>query len=70
MDDEFDPAEETRKMCLCLVGNIADRAASVGHFMLTDTGSFIDAAQDLEMYITDGRDVAVICNPDSEKFVR
>lgn len=70
MDDEYDPAEETRKMCLAIVENIADRAASVGHFMLTDTASVIDAAQELEFYISQGRDVPVVCNPDAEKFVR
>lgn len=70
MADDYDPAEETRKMCVAVVEGMADRAASVGQFMLTNTGDFIDAAQEIEFYITQGRDVAVVCNPDSEKFVR
>ena len=70
MAEDYDPAEETRKMAVAVVENMADRAASVGLFMLTNTGDFINAAQEIEFYITQGRDVAFVCNEGSEKFVR
>jgi hypothetical protein len=60
MDDAHDPAEETRKMCVAITENIADRAASVGQFMLTNSGDFIACAQEIEHYITNGQDVAIV----------
>ena len=55
-----DEEAETRKMACCIVENIADRAAAVGHMMFTDAESFINCAQQIEHYITDGQDVAIV----------
>ena len=72
MDDGFpvERDEGIRFFACQLVENMADRAASNGQFMLQDTASFIDAAQQIEFYITNGQDVAFVCNEGSEKFVR
>lgn len=70
MDEEFDPDQETRKLCLAVAENIADRAASNGDFILTTSADVIACAQEIEHYITSGQDVAIVCNPQSEKFVR
>ena len=66
-----DHAEEIRKMACCIVENIADRASAVGQFMLTDSGSFIACAQEIEHYITEGKDVAIVIrNPKLNRTVR
>lgn len=66
-----DHDEAIRFFACQLVESMANRAASVGQFMLQDTQSFIAAAQEVEHYISNGQDIAfVIVDPSLGKCVR
>ena len=61
---------EIRKFALTIVDGMADRMVHFG-MLFESVAEYIAAAQVIEHYITEGRDVPFVCSTtDIEKFVR
>jgi hypothetical protein len=65
-----DPDTILRMKCCDYVNDMAERVKIIGLLTIADPAQLIEAAQQIEHYITNGATVAFDCSDPSRKFVR